>query len=127
MYQVAFSIVKKIAGKYWYFIAIFALLAFVSALKYQNGKLNAELKQIGSELTLKDFEAKKANESLVDTLKRREVENDIILELEKEKEALEKQAKQVKEIYNENNSIVDNFRSVVDRLFAETTSDDSTN
>lgn len=119
MYQIAFSVVKKIAGKYWYFVVIFALLAFVSIMKFQNFKIQAELKEIQNELQIKVFESESAQKSLNDILLRREVENKVLSELDRETHALQAEIQKAKDSYNEKSDIVSNFRVVVDRLHGE--------
>lgn len=119
MYEIAFSVIKNIAGRYWYFIAIFALLAFIGILKLQNSKIQAELKAIHKELQLKTFEAESAQKSLNDIIQRRELENKVLADLDKETHALQAEIKNAKDSYNEKSDIVSNFKLVADRLFRE--------
>lgn len=120
MYEIAFNIVKNIVSKYWYFIAIFALLAFVGILKLQNSKIQAELKAIHKELQLKTFEAESAQKSLNDIIQRRDLENKVLTDLNKETHALQAEIQKVKDSYNDKSDIVSNFKSVIDRLHRET-------
>lgn len=112
MYEIAFNIVKNIVSKYWYFIAIFALLTFVGILKLKNSKIQAELQ-------LKTFEAESAQKSLNDIIQRRELENKVLTDLNKETHALQAEIQKVKDSYNDKSDIVSNFRSVIDRLHRE--------
>lgn len=120
MYQVAFSAVKKLVGKYWYLVAIFALLAYISVMKFQNSKIHAELKVIQKELQLKSFEAESAQKSLNDLLLRRELENKVLSDLNKESHELNKEIQNTKDSYDEKSDIVSNFRATTNRLFRET-------
>lgn len=127
MYGIAFSVIKNIAGKYWYFIVIFALLAFVGSLKLQNSKIQAELKAIHKELQLKTFEAESAQKSLNDIIQRRDLENKVLTDLDKETHALQAEIKSAKDSYNEKSDIVSNFKLVADRLFREASDSNTRN
>lgn len=120
MYQIVFSIAKKVAGKYWYFVVIFALLAFISIMKFQNSKIQAELKAIQKEFQIKSFEAESAQKSLNDMIQRRELENKVLTDLDKETHALQAEIQKAKDSYNEKSDIVSNFRAIVDRLHWQT-------
>lgn len=120
MYQVAFSAIKKFVGEYWYLVAIFALLACISVMKFQTSKIHAELKAIQKELQLKSFEAESAQKSLNDLLLRRELENKVLSDLNKESHELNKEIQDTKDSYDEKSDIVSNFRAATNRLFRET-------